>query len=516
MQFCIVSISIIQEPTGILPVKNNQKFVFATDNMITTAGVAAFFNKPLSTIPNDGETYILSWGTNSVTFTFKNTPVDFTDVQIEATTTDTVTALVNVAKNQFQLFNDFYIAQVTTNFRLQARQTGTAYDITATGTGAYNFLAGFITAGVDEVVRDDFRFYIDLFVENSFGSGSYDLVLATSVPPDTSQEASFDPYLQMRGELDYDLPQYNAVAPQLLPNVIKLFQIKITEFYDDSTHNYETIWNNYGILAALKEKDIPITDFTDVYCTAQLDRKFLTTIPRDNILVTQEQQYFLGYYQNPAYSIAYVVLNIVYSDNSNTLLDKHFTLSQPGQVISIPVGYTALDIENLKTAGKTVSYYQIYVWQNGTDYQDATDFTEVFTLNLNTNYYPNNKYLLFNNSLGVLDSVCFTGENETLIESNDNTFRNYKLDNSTTLIKAEIKQQDTDLIDATIVNTGILEKEQAEYLRELLCATEVYEDKDGQFVAIYIKRESVKELYKSDDFVYGLQFEYTEAQFNKA
>ncbi len=484
--------------------------------MVTTVGVAAFYNRPLAVIPADGETYILNWGTNTITFTFKNIPVVATDVLIGATTTDTVIALVNTAKNQFQLFNDFYIVQITTNFRIQARNTGTTYSVTDGGTALGHFLSGFVTPGVDEVKRQNFRLYVDFFVENSFGSGSFDLVLASSLTPGNDQQVVYDPNDLAWGTLDYSVPFYNSAAPQLAVNVLKRFLIKISEYYDDIPHIYESVWSDLCILAALKEADIPVIDFNAEYFTTSINRKFLTTIPRNSINVTKTQQYYLNYYQKPAFNEAYLYVKLLYNDGTYTHHDKIFTLSQPGQVMCLPVGYAGLDIDTLKTMGKTVSHYQVMVWQDGTTYLDASEKTETINISINTNYYENNKYFLFNNSLSGFDSIRCTGHIEHAITAENRTFRKYKNADTATIINGEEEQNTTNLRESIKVNTGVWEIEQVNHLRELLAAEIVFEDINGQFVAIVINRESIEELYTSEDFVYGLQFQYTYAQFNNA
>lgn len=502
--------TIIPPASGVLAVRNRQVFQFITDNYLTTIGVQALLNKPLNTVPSDGETIIFSWDTETVTFTFKTTPAAETDIEIQGTVALQVAEIVSVLLKNYLVYTAFIVEAIsTTNLRLTARNTGSFYSLTFTGTGTGNFLSGFNTAGVDEVYEEPFSFYADLYKNNV-------LLLQEAPKPDAEQTALYDPAEVILSGLSYTLPAYNASTVAIDTASIAQYTLKVWEYYNDApTAGEEYTFTAH--LGGLLEKETTTTDYDEVYFTSTGLQRFLTKFPRtaQGQTVVPTQQIFLYAYQKTGIGDAYVYLLIDHTDGTSIAVDPKYTISQPGDILIIPAGYTQLNIDSLKTPGKTVSAYHIQIYY-GADLQSATATTEGYNFTVDHSYYPNTKAFLIGNSLGGFDSLLCTGQTELGIEVEGENYNRYPTGNTTTLIKGSAAQTRATVNNKIKAVTGFMDKTLVNFFtRELAASEEVYEVTDAQFIKIIVDRKSITDLYTDEDQLTAFSFTYNYAQEEK-
>lgn len=508
-----MAISLVLLPSGsFLAARNRQKYIFVTDNYITNAGSAFVSFVTLNTLPIDGETIVYEIGTETITLTFKNSPTLDTHIQIGADTDETCANWSDVVQNQYYLFSNYVTDDSPGLSRVDhfAKEVGSAWDIDFSSSTA-DITAG-ASLGVNQVLEETFRFYLALYIFN----GSYwESVLEVTAAPDTSQQAEYEIRDVLLSQLEYDLPIYGNTSVSQGSKSFKTFLLKYWEFYDDVFHNGGQLDSFHAHLGGYMEKETTVLDYEETYFTHATLQRFLTRHPRpsEGQLVTSTQHCFLYLYQKASLGDAKVYLLIEYTDGSpSTTVDPKYTINQPGSIVIIPAGYTQLNIDAHKNPGKDVARWYIQVYY-GADFMGPDAITEGYLFTLDTNFYPNNRFFQFGNSVGGVEPLWCTGVAEYGLDPKGENYTVNEPENSATKIFGSGAQERSIIGRIITVNSGWMSRELVEYYTaELAASEEVYEHIDGQYVKILIDRGSIKDLYTDETEVHGFSFTYTYAQ----
>lgn len=505
--------SLTATPSSFCLTKNQRKtrFGIQSDAYIATPGTFAEIGMGygVSNNPTNGLTLIIDAPilTNPVTFVFTSgVPANSLEVAIGASSADTNNNLFAAILLQYELVQAYQWTKPGATILATARQTGSDYDFSITGTST---IVTSPTAGTDEVVLSDLRIIADLWIKT--GSGTYDKKLSQSLTPDSQGEVIFDLGEVLISFLSAYKPGFYEAVSSLAVGPVVTYRLRHTDFYSDEYHDYQDSGDLNSVLAGYPERLLSNSLFPADYFTGTAARKFLTRIPRGYLSLPPEAPFYLYYWcsTNGTYRLG---VTLYYDDSTNETVYDLLNRATENNLVAWPAGYDLLDIDSVKASGKTVRHYDVFVI-NALTLGAATITSEMFRILVDENYYLQSRYFMFLNSLGGMDTVHFTGN---LVKSQATEGDDYQTevpehDEETT--HGELKTGIKTFTNPGEYYTGWKSKEYTDYLQDLVKSELIYELTD-QYVEMKVLTTDLEVIDENAD-QYGLQLKMMPAQINR-
>jgi hypothetical protein len=488
------------------------KFTIQSNAYITTPGTPASISMGYSggNNPTDGLTLIISAPilSASVTFTFvAGVPANSLEVAIGATSADTNDNLFAAILTHYELVHNYDWTMPAGSVLATARENGSDYDFTITGTST---IVSAPVAGTDEVVRTDLRIIADIWI---MILGAFSLELELSLTPDETGSAEIDVQSVLLGYLEAHLPELNQALSSLASEIHVEYKVQHTDYYSDAYHTYEDSGSYRAILAGYPELLLGTQQFSTEYFTATTDRKFLTRIPRaEGLKIPNDCPAFLYLWCNTTDTYKLGV-RMYYTDGTDSYSYNILNRATGSALVCWPVGYDVLDLDTLKTAGKTVRYYEVFVIL-GADIATATNTTEFFKIVPDFQFYEKKHFFFFLNSLGGMDTVFMSGDMELNIETVGEKYQVSERDHTEEYTYGELKSGIKTFTNPNKYFTGYKSKAYVEYLQELIKSEAIYLVAETQHIEMRMDTDSAR-IYSLNDFQYGLELEMTPAQINR-
>ncbi|MGX7687160.1 DUF5977 domain-containing protein [Flectobacillus roseus] len=314
------------------------------------------------------------------------------------------------------------------------------------------------------------------------------------------------------GLLSYCPPKYNQTQIMVCASMTIPFKVK------------SAIKNNTGVLGTITTSDTLFaikaglsTDqypgWKDNFFTNYFDQNkpFLTFHPREKT-IDREQPEFLYWLCNllPKPSKVNVRVEVSFSDGSTSVLTPQF-LVNPSQytVYCIPVGFVTLGLDLLETDTKKVVDYQVWL-SNDVNQR----LTEIRTYTLETQYFPNTRYVIFVNSLGGYDTIRTTGTGQGSLKVN-RTKGEKVLESNYQASSAEVFVTEITGKKVLNLNTGYFDGDQTAYLNELMFAKEIYLVSNDGFIPVTLNSDAYDYIQDNEDLA-GRTFEFEFAKTENA
>lgn len=266
---------------------------------------------------------------------------------------------------------------------------------------------------VGVVVRTGLVYYLEVWVPETYLSNNYvllDTLEAREAPKknvggaDIYPGAYFEIDSLLRGVLESTAPDFEQDFISVCPNLITPYFCKAIIKNNDIQVLSLTYTSKYAMKSGIAEKDFEAYGnyFFDGYIGA--GKRFLTYKP-DMSKVTEDQPEFLYFLTNYSKPITKINVEVTEYDGSQAFHRVALRLSNTEnmQVYCIPVGMKALGVSS------DVKKYSVYLSN-----QDGYAISEVRTFLIEKRHRRYKKYFLFENSLGVYDSLPVFGETEEL------------------------------------------------------------------------------------------------------
>lgn len=508
-----MGISVLTPPDTWGLVKNQVEVEFTTDNRYSTVGVA--YSTILANLinPVDGDTLSVTWGTRTITFTFKTVAVDCLHIQIPSPLTGSALKANMEAtfKNQYYIQKDFYLGlPVAGAFSIQAKKTGVDYNITWGGTafpGKFNHASSNPILGVDAEERSGYKLLVGLFVESGYATNFFEQRVEWGVFPDETSKFSFYIHNPLWAVLGFDTPIFDSHSVEVCNNIFRRYFLRYAEYYEGEVQSCFTPTDTYYALnAAYDWKDFFGNIFLNDYITTAANRKFLTSVPRGTVTVTEEQQWYLYYYIksfDPAV-IAYIDVRWTYLDGTTGQQNAILNAVNYDGIAIIPVGYLQLGLDGLVTG--PIKYYEVSVRQD-------VEVSEWFKISLSQKTFLYNRYFIFQNSFGAFEGLWCRGEAEETVNTTRDTFSVAENESSNTVIVGSQQPLLGKRQNLIKVNTGTQSKVYIKYLQSLLLSQRVFEILEGKFVEIIIDPSGFSSPFLTDgERKPNLEFTYNYAQ----
>lgn len=478
-----MALTVSISPAEVQPAKKKNKIVwgFTTDNYITDAGTNAALLLSFTGLGAAGNTFTLTWGSNTVVFTCAITPDDsglqYPQAYDEGETlAQWVARIVPYFTSNYLVGMDFTVAvdvAVDTMVLFTARNVGTAYTMDSSDiTG--NIVEDSHQDGTDIVYNDFFK---ALCIPYAVVAGVSTKCGEMSLTPDVDDETIFDvaeaiaPYLSS----EKFFPEDGATYAVKRANICLPYFIRYAEKYGDpqTVKLLTTTANFYALNGGIpywKQLEI-YSQFSTWWEKLEYSKQFLTFSPANQRIISSQmvKLYYLviGVYIIETFTVK---REITFTDGT-TDAGTMFTFSgSQYEVYELMVGYAQNAFATIaQNAGKTIASYTVWVIDSGN-----TIVSEIKTFTLDWNSYEHTRQFMYLNSLGGYDCVFFSGlKNDELAVMRDTIvqFRPREYDTAF----REKRQFNIEGSQRYKLNTGWLSATEKDFMNEILLSDEVWE-----------------------------------------
>ena len=491
-----------------------------SDNYLSAAGSAAELELIFSGGAAVGETFSLEWteGGYQITFSFVASP-GTTGKQLPAyvagAVADWLPDVADYLEKNYLLSRDFDIVASADRITLTAKESGTDYSLTVVNNVTNMTLDN--TAGVDKAFQDFYETIADVYVQETYATTEtgYKRQASIGMIPDDNGDCFmyFEKILQ--SHLTGFFPDYNESTQQkALGSFIKWYFL-YCEYYGDTPEYQLTSRSDtfFAIRGGLKTMDWPDNAYWDTWLPYH--KRFLTWKSGER-RVTEDQQEYLSFLNYSATATTLTVIcTMNYSDNSSSNADVH-TVSSPIQkeIYCFPVGYTQLDIDTIKTAGKTVLSYEIHI-----EDEAGNTVSETVTYRIETITYNNRRVFYYENSLSGIDTLVCTGRREDsvgLVRMNTERIMDTLWDESEVISNGNTENYRNLYRWNYQISSGFKNRKAAvTEMIEFMISRVIREDRDSKWCPVIVEQDQFR-LYKDDDDVYFISFGYSDALDNES
>jgi len=478
------------------------------ENYISTPGIkAVLIIQHTDTLVN-GESFNISFMDYSLDFEVVSTSVDDSGLQILAGST-TVQIIAQLDDNYY-LSKYYDISLVDTDkIQIEAKEAGSDYDLINILTACAGLTEVSNEAGVDQVTEENYKILLQIMLESTYCSGTYEKVAEMYLDADEggNAEASFNEILK-RLFTNTELPALNSFGFNICYHIVKRFYLNVAEVYGDPAQTKKLIASDiYYIL----DGKLPVNLFPGAgfHQYVIVNKCFLYTGPQTRETWASAREYL--YYFNPLVSPILLPpfnlqlrVNIYYTDGTDQeeTIDTYLSPVR-NQVYIIPVGhdYMALDSFN---PSKTIHHYnvEVHLCKGSTfDYLVARPIT--------FNLVPAPRFkreFLFRNRYGAFQTLLTTGK-----QSNDykTTRQEYQreLQDDYTMQDAEIKSLVTETEDIYTCSTGFKSMDEVRELKQCLETENFFLLHDVDYVRCRVVAGSFKISNENNDLFF-IEFDY--------
>ena len=483
-----------------------------TNNYQTTAGTKAALRLEVTgTGATATQTITLPFNGKTIVMTFFVGSVNGSGIQLRTagalSLANFILQLAEDFATNYHIADAYDITTDSTAVIFTAKESGTAYNFLSPSETTTDIAIGTNTVAVDEVLRENFRIALDVYLEQTYASGTYTKIHSKQQIP-ISNVCLFNIADALHRYMGTDKPTYGLAAITLCTGILRRYKIRYAEKYSSVTDDYLGVTQSdvcyvlKGGISFIEERYAPT--FLTGYITTNL--KFLTWQPRTKTVVKTQPEY-LNYFVPPSTTTIKLKAKLYYTDNTTltvTALTK--TPTAQNELYILPVGYNVIIAPS---ATKTVSKYEVWV-ENQSDVVKS----EVFTYKLSTKVEVDQHLFLFESSLGSWETLRTSGEHvkavaiETQIAQRQNEILSYTSD-------GEFEKFEATGTNTFTQSTGFKTKEDIDWLEDLLYSKNVVEVIGGEHLPVIINTAGITK-YKTRDNLYAFTFEYAYAFNNKA
>lgn len=494
--------------------KNPIPVELETDNYITSYPANPYLHITIDTQGNvENDTIRIG----PVTFTTKTTPAtDGTEIprgDLYASLNDWTAAICDYMNYNTFLITRYRIWSSANNIYFEGREAGSI------GSSDLRLLASAspvdmtevaYSEGEDEVSDLTVKMILKLFVfveeRTDFVSGTYDYFEHKKTIELEPLYDNTNLYFIEGGLLPYFsnevLPSFSQAAVVKNDNVLLKYYLQYNESSGTPPEETETQKTDvlYALNGGFKRKDYLDYNFHDDVFNDS-NPKFLTWVNTVKY-ITKEQLDYLHFINLEGATIVTIVFRATFADNTTEI--KNVSIGSPVgygcYIIPVNFGY----ITSLSYSQEVVSLeiFVSFVTGSGITLSETKGFKFIQNKPLMA------KYFLFKNSLGVFESIMFTGE-KVLSNEIDKQTADRILSYDDVITTHQKITANVTWANSYKIYTGF--KSQAELNRfvEFLKSEEVYEQTDTYWKPVFVNAKKVK-LYGEQDFVESVAVEIVE------
>lgn len=514
-------ITVNSTPDLLAAARNPMVFKATTDNLETDPGSQAYFEFDFTAgTPAIGDTIGFTYLTLPFLITFideNNAPL-INEVQANNVTGASIADWIDsifleqVKKNPYILMN-FTLSRSGSVVRFTHNEVGAQASFAQSVSGG--IVTGTVDLGTDRTTRD-IRIVADLYLEDTYQSDVFEHKLRIPSPPESNGQSDFQIDDILRSYLNWDFPLFGEATFTICPNILRRYYIFWSELFDNIYNPAVAPLTALDIrtcaFAGVDYKRFQTLDFASTFKNGTV--KFLTNMPRTR-KISKEQPLWLYFYLRSAIDLS-IAGTIYYSDGTST---NYNTWGGSGPMFTadniyrVDLGYDSLAIGSYNVL-KTVIKYTAAIY----NVTDSVNYSETLTFKVDQIERAYNRYFIFGNSLGGVDTIWCHGLKKEQMGFSSEEFRTKEpiewANDVIPPLTGFIGRKPKVGLREFEVNTGA--KSLDEYLwicEELLYSTSIFEIGSDRFIEVIDKVESVA-MAEDDKNVNSLTFKGAYAHTN--
>ena len=486
-----------------------------TDNLYVNAGALHQSNLILSAAVAVDQAISLKFANMVLTFTCKASPdnsgLQFRPKVTSETMTDYTTYLASVFNSNYYILTNYMVFNwfSGTDYILimVSKVKGTLYAITSTA-NTTPFVLHQQTSGTDVVVNSYFSMLMQVLAYDN--ANFPQLIYEDLYPVDSNlmaladmQEAFNTTYSDMSSLFEVDFKLFPTITDFVIKRkLLCRYILRAAEFYGDNPTYKKLVTSTdcyalNGQLPIWKDVEL-LNEGSTWWDKLKYSKMFLNYCP-DYKITDNSVQEFLYYIvfateTNASYNLK---CKATFDDNTTqTSTLKTFTVNQY-EAYELNVGLNLIK----QSFSKTIVEYDIWIENNA-----ALLISETRHFQVDEYEYAQKRIYFFRNSLGVMETIRFTG-----ISSTSNKYDRITADIVTPIefytkfrSKKQVSVKNSDLVKS---NSGWISKETVDYLQELLLSNEVYELEGTALMPIVITSTDFFRS-KDDTKLYNVLIDY--------
>lgn len=352
--------------------------------------------------------------------------------------------------------------------------------------------------------------------EGSYRAGTLQVLLTLSDQPDANNQVTFDLSHILETFVDADPPpSAGAQAARICQKMDARYAVSFQEVSNGSIIDAEHVLFNHVILGGRNEYE---GQKMKPYFEAGL---FLTWQPRTKYVTADQPEWLsLGIPESVGTDTLSLYADVIFEDGSEDT-DNDLGLDlfvQSYDVAQWPAGYNQLGLSAITGSAET-SGYRLYVKNSSGDV-----VSEVMTYSFQgCECSPLDRFFLFQNSLGGIDTVRTRGEGKTTVVTSGQQAQRM-LSPFRTGTERALLDYGKSLYAAHEQEVGISSEEEQMWLRDFLLAEHVWKvgesyfenpDAGGILVPVSIETGSTQ-IFQDNDYIHTLTFSYRESTQHRA
>lgn len=500
-----MSVTINTTPPAVAPcgINNPIAFKLLGSNRIYSPGLTCNRSIVKSSTISNGDSIVLSWGDNEITFSF-DTGYASDDTGLLINPAASVSSIAAAIALNYYVNRDFTIAVVGSTITFYARAKGSAYNLLIDITDCSGFTAGATSqTGSDDTLNSNYKILAQLYVEETWGSGTFSRITELFSDADSSNYATI--YLEqiLRGLLrdKADLPTFNQNSITDCSHILRKYKADFSELYGDTpaVQKLYPSGNYYALNGEIATDQYPGFDFMTKLAGQKF---FLSQRPQkiDTWIGAHQYLYFMNYLNT--YSNFSVWLKVFCTDNS-AVTTNYATISSLDKYETkiIPAGYNQLDIDTiLSTTGKTAYMYEIWVTPVGS----STVIMRPMRFILQAQPFFS-RFFIFQNKFGGFDTLLCADQATTRLVDKEQREAFVASDYAKTdgSLKSSVKTS----YEKHSIRSILLRKDEAEAALEIISSRHVYLAAENNYICVDIEGGDIKATDENEDLFY-IEFAY--------
>lgn len=361
--------------------------------------------------------------------------------------------------------------------------------------------------------RVGIRYYLAIYIPQYYQSNNYQVLgtqEASEEPPTAIGDATIYPGATfsieelLDGLLEYKRPSFGQ-------KTISVCTAQTVNFYAKYTRKKNLVEqigytpSQWAIKSAINERYFE--EWKESFWTKYiggLNRRFLT-FQKNNKKVTPNQAEYLYFLTNFSPLPVQLRLRLVLKFEDGTQSDIQTVMTIQGvtafTVYCIPVGP---EVFNLSQNAAVIVGYEVWLSD-----QNNRRLSEGRSYEIDTTYYRNVKYLMYNNALGGYDTIMLTGQAKESMTANRQTFERQTGFNHAPTFAERIVNRVTGERQITI-NTGWLSKDNFLACEDLLFATDILLVTDREYIPL-LNNNSTLDYVADDEKMIGRELVFSYA-----
>lgn len=523
-----MSIRVVSLPDKYSFSRNPIVLKVAADKRLSTAGKywtqsITFINAP--TTP--GELFSVSWDSIDVEMLSMAAPIteDGTKYRLMdggELLADFVAHFAEDIGYNYYIGSNYTIEFTTDTITITAKKKGSKWNMTLVdipGTVTTDYTLGTEILGVDTVVRDNYKVFLEIWdvEENEMKftaemlhlSDNFSFILYNN----SSYEIRLEKILHQLHSLIVMQPETEVAMQMVTDYLFRCYFLRYYESYGSPAvaKNYYLQQNSgdyfYTLRGGLNAKQWIANTFWADYDTPNYI--YLTWQPRTKKVVANQPEWLAFIHTLPEgfENGGYAKFIITYTDattSTHTTIQQFTNTSGRSAMFFVVCGYFQV-VEAAKTMGKTVDYWTVQIFGDRPSLSPLA-ISEVFTYKLMENDVRDfTKYVVFNNSLGGYDTLACTGKSITGMDITGIVLNEW-MDADYEMSDAVFSSSDSSSVETYNMNTGFLSRKiMIVWLQELLTAqkalfvTQNGTSIDCEFDPVIVIKKSVKIFKDWDD-----------------